>query len=61
MRRERVLKIVLVLVGLLFVAGVVPLAMFFSREPAVPMIMSIYVTLGFSCCWRCATQRRAAA
>jgi succinate-acetate transporter protein len=46
MRRERGLKVVLVLVGLLFIAGVVPLTMFFSREPAVPMIMSIYVTLG---------------
>jgi succinate-acetate transporter protein len=46
MRRERVLKIILGLVGLLFTAGVVPLTMFFSREPAVPMIMSIYVTLG---------------
>ena len=46
MNRERVLKIVLVFVGLLFVAGVVPLTRFFSREPAVPMIMSIYVTLG---------------
>jgi succinate-acetate transporter protein len=46
MRRELALKIVLVLVGLLFVAGVIPLTMFFSREPAVPMIMSIYVTLG---------------
>ena len=46
MLRERALKTVLVVVGLLFTAGVVPLAMFFSREPAVPMIMSIYVTLG---------------
>ena len=46
MRRERALKIVLVVVGLLFTAGVIPLTMFFSREPAVPMIMSIYVTLG---------------
>jgi len=46
MRRERALKIVLVVVGLLFTAGVVPLTMFFSRESAVPMIMSIYVTLG---------------
>jgi succinate-acetate transporter protein len=46
MRRERVLKIVLVAIGLLFTAGVVPLTMFFSREPAVPMIVSIYVTLG---------------
>jgi succinate-acetate transporter protein len=46
MNRERALKIVLVVVGLLFTAGVVPLTMFFSREPAVPMLMSIYVTLG---------------
>jgi succinate-acetate transporter protein len=46
MRRERALKIVLVLVGLLFTAGVIPLTMFFPREPAVPMKMSIYVTLG---------------
>ena len=46
MRRERALKIVLVLVGFLFVLGVIPLTMFFSREPSVPMLMSIYVTLG---------------
>ena len=46
MNRERALKIVLVFVGLLFMAGVIPLTMLFSREPPVPMIMSIYVTLG---------------
>jgi succinate-acetate transporter protein len=46
MRRDRALKVVLVVVGLLFMAGIVPLMMFFSREPAVPMIMSIYVALG---------------
>ena len=46
MRRERALKIVLVVVGLLFTAGVIPLTIFFSREPSVPMLMSIYVTLG---------------
>jgi succinate-acetate transporter protein len=46
MVRERALKIVLGLAGLLFTAGVIPLAMFFSRDPAVAMIMSIYVTLG---------------
>ena len=46
MRRERALRVVLVVVGLLFTAGVIPLTMFFSREPAVPMIMSIYITLG---------------
>jgi uncharacterized protein DUF6632 len=37
---------VLVVVGLLFCAGVYPMTTFFSREPAMPMIMSIYVTLG---------------
>jgi succinate-acetate transporter protein len=46
MHRERALKTVLVVVGLLFTAGIVPLTMFFSLEPAVPMLMSIYVTLG---------------
>ena len=46
MLRERMLKIVLVVVGLLFCAGIYPLAVFFSQEPSVPMIMSIYVTLG---------------
>ena len=46
MHRERALKVVLVLVGLIFTAGIYPLTMFFSREPAVPMIMSINVTLG---------------
>jgi hypothetical protein len=46
MLRERALKIVLVVVGLLFTAGLIPLTMFFSREPAVPMMMSIYFTLG---------------
>jgi hypothetical protein len=46
MRREQAMKIMLVVVGLLFMAGVIPLTIFFSREPAVPMMMSIYVTLG---------------
>lgn len=46
MKRERALKFVLAMSGLLFTAGVIPLTMFFSREPTVPMIMSIYVTLG---------------
>jgi succinate-acetate transporter protein len=43
---ERALKVVLILVGLLFTAAIVPLVMFSSREPAVAMMMSIYVTLG---------------
>jgi ABC-type Fe3+-siderophore transport system permease subunit len=35
----------MVLVGLLFVAGVYPLTMMLRQEPALPM-MSLYVTLG---------------
>jgi len=47
MIRERVVKAVLIVVGVLFLAAAIPLVMFFSRDPAVAMIMSIYVTLGF--------------
>jgi hypothetical protein len=46
MRRERALKVVLVVVGLLFVAGVYPLMMFVKQEPALAMMLSLYVTLG---------------
>jgi drug/metabolite transporter superfamily protein YnfA len=44
--RERTLKVVMVLVGLLFLAGAYPLTMFLSREPALAMMLSLYVTLG---------------
>src|SRR6202048_5273250 len=46
MRRERALKIVLVLLGLLFLALVYPLIMFVRQEPALAMMLSVYVTLG---------------
>ena len=46
MRRERALKIVLMLVGLLFTAMVYPLVLFVKQEPALAMMMSLYVTLG---------------
>ncbi len=49
MRRERALKIVLVLVGLLFSAGVYPLTMFlwqWNESAFAPMMLSLYVTLG---------------
>ncbi len=46
MRRERALKVVLVLVGLLFSAGVYPLMAFVRQDPALAMMMSLYVTLG---------------
>jgi drug/metabolite transporter superfamily protein YnfA len=46
MIQERALKVVLVLVGLIFLAGVYPLTMFFRRDPALAMMLSLYVTLG---------------
>ena len=46
MHRERALKIVLVMVGLLFSALVYPLMMFVRQEPALAMMLSVYVTLG---------------
>jgi len=46
MNRERALKIVLALVGLLFVALAYPLVIFARREPALSMMFSVYVTLG---------------
>jgi len=46
MRREQILKIVLVVVGLLFVAAIYPLAIFFSEQPALAMMLSLYATLG---------------
>lgn len=44
--RERLQKPVLIVSGLLFVAGIIPLVMFYAQEPAVAMLMSLYVTLG---------------
>lgn len=46
MKRERVLKVVLVLVGLLFSALVYPMTMFVRQRPALAMMLSVYVTLG---------------
>ena len=46
MSRERALKIVLVLVGLLFLALVYPLMIFVRQAPALAMMLSLYVTLG---------------
>jgi hypothetical protein len=44
--RERALKIVLVVVGLLFCAGTYPLLVFTKQDPALAMMLSLYVTLG---------------
>jgi len=46
MRRERALKVVLVLLGLLFSAAVYPLMMMVKQDPALAMMMSLYATLG---------------
>ena len=46
MSRERALKVVLVVVGLVFCALAYPLIMFVKQEPALAMQFSVYVTLG---------------
>jgi hypothetical protein len=46
MIRERALKVVLVVVGLIFCGLVYPLMMFVRQEPALSMMLSLYVTLG---------------
>ena len=46
MHRERALKVVLVLVGLLFSATAYPLILFAKQDPALAMMLSLYVTLG---------------
>jgi hypothetical protein len=46
MGRERALKVVLVVVGLLFCAAVYPLILMAKQDPALAMMMTLYVTLG---------------
>jgi hypothetical protein len=46
MNREMALKIALALVGLLFIALIYPLVMMLRQEPALSMMLSLYVTLG---------------
>jgi tryptophan-rich sensory protein len=46
MKRERALKIVLIVVGLLFCAAVYPLILMVRQDPALAMMMSLYATLG---------------
>jgi hypothetical protein len=46
MRRERALKFVLVVVGLIFSGLVYPMTLFVRQEPALAMMLSLYVTLG---------------
>src|SRR5580698_5561642 len=46
MKREVALKIVLGLVGLIFLALAYPLILFVRQDPATSMMLSLYVTLG---------------
>jgi hypothetical protein len=46
MNRDVALKIVLALVGLLFLALAYPLFVFVRQEPALSMMLSLYATLG---------------
>ena len=46
MRRERALKVVLVVVGLTFCGLAYPLIMFVKQAPAMAMMFSVYVILG---------------
>jgi hypothetical protein len=46
MIRERAQKVVLVIVGLLFVATIYPLLFLLRDEPTLQMMLSIYATLG---------------
>jgi hypothetical protein len=46
MNQERALKIVLALVGFLFLALAYPMILFARQDPALSMMFSLYVTLG---------------
>ena len=46
MNREVALKTLLVLIGLLFAALIIPMLMFVRQEPALAMMLSVCVTLG---------------
>ena len=46
MNREVALKVVLAVVGVLFVALTYPFLMFVRQEPSLSMMFSLYVTLG---------------
>jgi hypothetical protein len=46
MYRGRALKVVLALVGFIFLASGYPLVIFLRQDPALSMMFSLYVTLG---------------
>lgn len=46
MHRKWALKAVLILVGVIFMALVYPMMIFVRQQPALAMMLSVYVTLG---------------
>jgi hypothetical protein len=46
MNRQLALRVVIVLVGILFVALTYPMLVFVRQDPALSMMFSLYVTLG---------------
>jgi hypothetical protein len=46
MVRERALRVVMFVVGLLFCATIYPLILFWRQDPALGMMLSVYLTLG---------------
>jgi hypothetical protein len=46
MNREHTLKIILVILGALFVAALYPMVFLVRQEPTLQMMLSLYVTLG---------------
>lgn len=46
MNRELALKVILAVVGLLFMALSYPMLLFVRQQPALSMMLSLYVTLG---------------
>ncbi len=46
MNRQLALRVVLVLVGILFLALAFPMLIFVRQDPALSMMLSLYVTLG---------------
>ena len=46
MLRERALKIILIIVGLLFIATIYPLLFLVRNDETIQMMLSLYVTLG---------------
>jgi hypothetical protein len=46
MWRERALKVVLIVVGLIFCGLAYPMTIFVKQDPALAMMLSVYATLG---------------